>query len=73
MCREEEREVVKTTAKRSTRRGDDYKVRWEGTWKPESELGNAQRLIQEFEGRDDGRSVEDTVSDGLKRAGMGER
>ncbi len=44
-------EIVRIVTKRRRRGGDEYKVRWKSTWLPESELGNAQRLVREFEGR----------------------
>ena len=31
--------------------GYEYRVRWKDIWLPRSELGNAQRLLQEFEVR----------------------
>jgi len=43
--------ISRIIGKKRTRRGDEYKACWASTWKPESELGNAQRLVQEFEAR----------------------
>lgn len=34
--------------KRDTRKGIEYMLVWQRTWKPKSELGNAQGLVQEF-------------------------
>lgn len=45
----EEWEIVKIVDKRWTGRGSEYKVCWEETWLLESELGNAQELLREFE------------------------
>ncbi len=35
-------------AKRQTGKGYGHKLRWKSTWLPRSELGDAQRLLQEF-------------------------
>ena len=45
----EEWEIEKIVGKRRTRRGCEYKVRWQDTWLPESELGYAQGLLQQFD------------------------
>ena len=42
-------EIREIVDKRRAGRGFEYKVRWEDTWLPKCELGNAQRLLQEFE------------------------
>jgi len=46
---EEEWEIVSIVDKRWTERGYGYKVCWEKTWLLESELGNAQELLRDFE------------------------
>ena len=48
---EEEWEIRKIIGKRRTGKGYEYKVRWRNTWLQRSELGNARRLLQEFEAR----------------------
>lgn len=48
---EEEWEIRKIVGKRRVGKGYEYKVRWRDTWLPRSELGNAQRVLQEFEAR----------------------
>lgn len=48
---EDEWEIRKIVCKRRVRKGYEYKVRWRDTWLPRSELGKAQRLVREFEGR----------------------
>ena len=48
---EEEWEIRKIIGKRRAGRGYEYRVRWRDTWLPRSELGNARRLLQEFEAR----------------------
>ena len=45
----EEWEIVKIVNKRRTGKGDEYKVCWKETWLLESELGNAQKLLLQFE------------------------
>lgn len=47
----DEWEIARTVGRRRTRKGIEYEVDWRKTWKPVSDLGNAQRLIQEFEVR----------------------
>lgn len=44
----EEWEIEKIVGKRRTRRGNEYKVRWQDTWLLESDLGSAQELLQQF-------------------------
>ena len=44
----DEWEIERIVDKRHTRRGCEYKVRWQDTWLLGSELGNAQELIQQF-------------------------
>ena len=46
---EEEWEVVRIVGKRQRAKGYEYKVCWKKTWLPESELGNAQELLRQFE------------------------
>ena len=48
---EEEWEIRKIIGKRRTGKGYEYKVRWRNTWLKRSELGNARRLLQEFEAK----------------------
>ncbi|KAF6238811.1 hypothetical protein HO173_003318 [Letharia columbiana] len=48
---EEEWEIVKIVDKRRTGRGYEYKVCWQKTWLLESELGNTQELLREFEAK----------------------
>ena len=38
-------EIARIVGRRRTRKGIEYELDWRKTWKPESELGNAQRLI----------------------------
>ncbi len=52
---DDEWEITRITGRRCTRNGIEYELEWRRTWKPEIELGNAQRLIQEFEARRRGR------------------
>ncbi len=42
-------EIEETVGKRRGTKGWEYNVVWANTWWPRSELGNAQRLLQEFE------------------------
>ncbi len=46
---EEQWGIKKIVGRRRVGKGVEYKVRWDDTWLPTSELGNAQRLLQEFE------------------------
>ena len=46
---EEEWEIARIVGKRRRGKGYEYKVCWKKTWLPESELGNAQELLREFE------------------------
>ena len=46
---DEEWEIKRIVDKRQSEKGYEYKVCWKKTWLPESELGNAQELLQEFE------------------------
>lgn len=48
---EEEWEIRRIVGKRRAGKGYKYRVRWENTWLPESELRNAQRLLKELETR----------------------
>ncbi len=48
---EQEWEITKIVGKRRAGKGCEYKVRWRSTWLLRSELGNAQRLLREFEGK----------------------
>ena len=48
---EEEWEIVRIVDKRWTENGYEYQVCWEKTWLLESELGNAQQLLQQFEAK----------------------
>ncbi len=48
---EQEWEIIRILGTRLTRKGQEYKVRWEDTWLRRSELGNAQELLREFEGK----------------------
>ena len=48
---EEEWEIRKIIGKRRAGKGYEYKVRWKDTWLPRNELGNARRVLQEFEAR----------------------
>ncbi len=47
----DEWEISRIVGRRRTGKGIEYELEWRRTWKPEGELGNAQRLIQEFEMR----------------------
>ena len=47
----QEWEVTKILDKRETRSGTEYRVRWKSTWLPRSELGNARRLLREYEAK----------------------
>ena len=46
---EEEWEIVRIVGKRRRGKGYEYKVCWKKIWLLESELGNAQELLREFE------------------------
>ncbi len=46
---QDEWEIERIDAKRQTETGCEYNVRWRNTWLSESELQNAQELLQEFE------------------------
>ena len=46
---EEEWEIKKIVGKRRAGKGYEYRVRWKDTWLPRSDLGNARRLLREFE------------------------
>ncbi len=48
---EGEWEIRKIVGKRRAGKGYEYRVRWKDIWLPRSELGNAKRLLQEFEAR----------------------
>lgn len=48
---EQEWEVSRIVDRRWAHKGYEYKVRWMDTWLPKSELGNARRLLREFEAR----------------------
>ena len=48
---DDEWKILRIIGKRRTSKGNEYRVRWKSTWKPETELGNAQRLVQEFKAR----------------------
>ena len=48
---EEEWEIRKIVGKRRAGKDNEYRVRWKDTWLSKSELGNAQRLLKEFEAR----------------------
>lgn len=47
----EEWEIVRIVDKRWTENGYEYQVCWEKTWLLESELGNAQQLLKQFEAK----------------------
>jgi len=47
----EDWEIIKILGQRRTGRCNEYKVRWKSTWLRQSELGNAQRLLEEFEAK----------------------
>ena len=47
--KESEWEIKKILDRRETMSGTEYKVRWKNTWLPKDELGNARRLVREFE------------------------
>ena len=49
MSHGKEWEIEKIVGKRCTRRGYEYKVRWQDMWLLRSELGNAQGLVQQFD------------------------
>ena len=49
---EEEWEIKRIIDKRRKGRRYEYRVRWTDSWLLKSELGNAQRLLREFEARD---------------------
>ncbi|KAL2046936.1 hypothetical protein N7G274_000954 [Stereocaulon virgatum] len=42
-------EIRKIVGKRRVGKGYEYRVRWKGTWPARRELGNAERLLKEFE------------------------
>lgn len=42
-------EIRKVVGKKRAGKGFEYRVRWKDTWLHRSELGNAQRLLQEYE------------------------
>lgn len=46
---EQEWEITEIVGKRRAGKGYEYRVRWKDTWLRRSELGNAQRLLKEFE------------------------
>lgn len=48
---EEEWEIIRIFDKRWTENGYEYQVCWEKTWLLESELGNGQQLLQQFEAK----------------------
>lgn len=48
---EEEWEIVRIVDKRWTENGYEYQVCWEKTWLLESELRNAQQLLQQLEAK----------------------
>lgn len=48
---EEEWEIIRIADKRWTENGYEYQVCWEKTWLLESELRNAQQLLQQFEAK----------------------
>jgi len=50
---EEKWEIVRIVDKRRAGKGYEYRVRWKDTWLPRSELGNAERLMQDFEAQDE--------------------
>ena len=52
VCEQDEWEDRRIVGKRRTAGGFEYKVRWRDTWLPKSELGNARRLLREFEAQD---------------------
>lgn len=45
----QEWEIIKILNKMETRLGTEYLVRWENTWLPKGELGNARKVLREFE------------------------
>jgi len=47
----EDWEIVKILGKRRIGKYNEYRVRWKSTWLHRSELGNAQRLLQEFKAK----------------------
>ena len=47
----QEWEVTKILDKRETGLGTEYRVRWKSTWLLRSELGNARRLLWEYEAK----------------------
>ncbi|KAL2048967.1 hypothetical protein ABVK25_010820 [Lepraria finkii] len=48
---EEEWDIREILGKRTTVSGTEYMVRWENTWLPKGRLGNAQKLLREFEAK----------------------
>ena len=48
---EQEWEVREILGKRTTVSGTKYMVRWENTWLSKGELGNARKLLREFEAK----------------------
>lgn len=48
---EDEWEIVRIVDKRWTENGYEYQVCWEKSWLLESELENAQQLLQQFEAK----------------------
>ena len=50
--KEGEWEIRRIVNKRRKGRRYEYKVRWKDTWLPRSDLGNAKRLLREFEAKE---------------------
>ena len=46
---ESEWEIKKIIDRRQMMSGIEYKVQWKNTWLPKGELGNARKLLREFE------------------------
>ena len=47
--KESQWEIKKILDRRQTMSGIEYKVRWKNTWLPKGGLGNARKLVREFE------------------------
>ena len=55
-------EIRKITGKRHTSLGWEYEVVWAKSWVPRKELGNAQRLLRNFEAKRSKRNRSPRVS-----------
>jgi hypothetical protein len=53
---QDECEIRKIVGKLRVGKGYEWRVRWKDTWLPRSELGNAKRLLREFEAKESARA-----------------